>query len=371
MAISDRVRQSAPIGPDSFRDATGTRDDPRQGAGELQTAADGARPLRILTVTNMWRENGHFRGTFVWEQVESIRALGHHVDVEVIAQSRGRRDYFLAAPRVRRRVRQGGYDVVHVHFGMTALAARFIGRAVPRVLTYHGGDVHIWWQRWLTKLGAGGTTKIYTSKRLADANHDPHGAVVACGTDPDLFAPRDQRQARGELGIDHDEPIVLFGGLPVNPVKDYPLFSAVLDELRARGMSVHELVLAELNQPRSRVAVKFAAADALLFTSKKGTEAGPMVIKEALVAELPIVSTDVGDVPEMIERLTPSACVAWPQPWGTAAARAQLVSALADALEKILVARSRSNGRQFQDRVDIRSKARAVVEVYRQAIARG
>ena len=146
---------------------------------------------------------------------------------------------------------------------------------MPRVLTLHGGDVHIWWQRWLTKLGSGGTTKIYTSRRQAHRANDPDALVVACGVDPDLFAPADQTAARRELGIDHDEPIVLFGSYRENPVKDYPLFTSVLEELRRAGSTVHEMIVAELHQPRSRVAVKFAAADALLLTSNKGTETGP------------------------------------------------------------------------------------------------
>ena len=119
------------------------------------------RPLRILTVTNMWPEMGNFRGTFVYEQVESLRALGHHVDVEVIAQSRGRRDYFLSPPRVLRRFRTGNYALVHIHFGMSAWATRWIGRKVPRVLTLHGGDVYIWWQRWLIFFFDWGCFEIY------------------------------------------------------------------------------------------------------------------------------------------------------------------------------------------------------------------
>jgi hypothetical protein len=76
---------------------------------------DAARPgegLRVLAVTNMWPHNGGFRGVFVQEQVQALRALGVHVDVEVVAQSRGRRDYLLAAPRISRRVRRGGYHPI-------------------------------------------------------------------------------------------------------------------------------------------------------------------------------------------------------------------------------------------------------------------
>lgn len=327
---------------------------------------DEARPLRILTVTNMWPERGNFRGTFVYEQVESIRALGHHVDVEVIAQSRGRRDYFLSPRRVLRRFRRGTYDLVHVHFGMSAWAARWIGRRVPRVLTLHGGDVYIWWQRWLTRLGDSGTVRIYTSRRQAVSAGEPDGIVVACGVDPQLFVPMDQAQARRELGIDHDEPVVLFGALRENAIKDYPLFVSVLDELRRRGLRVHELILAEFHQPRTRVPVKFAAADALLLTSK--SETGPQVVKEAVLTNLPVVSVDVGDVPDVLEGVAPSAWVPWPADQGTAAARAQLVTALADELEKVLVTRQRSNGRAVNQRIVLDGAARAVEAVYRQAL---
>jgi teichuronic acid biosynthesis glycosyltransferase TuaC len=330
----------------------------------------GGRKLRILTVTNLWPENGEFRGIFVEEQVEAIRQLGHHVDVEVVAQSRGRRDYFLAAPRVRRRVLAGDYDVVHIHFGMTALAARFVG-PTPRVLTLHGGDIHIWWQRWLTKLGWGGVAeRVYASRRLARSAGHPDATVVACGVDPDLFRPVPQAAARAELGIDHDDPIVLFGGVPANPVKGYDVFTAVLDEVRRRGIAVQELVLAEPHQPRTRVAAKFAAADVLLLTSRKGTESGPVVVKEAALTGLPVVSVDVGDVPDVLDGIEPSTVVEWPEPWGTPSATDELVHSLADGVAAVLATRARSNGPEHRDRIDVHSSAVKVTEVYERVLAR-
>jgi glycosyltransferase involved in cell wall biosynthesis len=329
-------------------------------------------PLRVLTVTNMWPTDGAFRGIFVQEQVDAIRALGHDVDVEIVAQARGRRDYFLAAPRVRRRAASRPYDVVHVHFGMTALAARFVGR-VPRVLTLHGGDVHIWWQRWLTKLGWGGVAeKIYASARLArDAGVDPNTAtVIACGLDTSVFMPQPQAAARSALGIEHDEPIVLFGAAPDNPVKGYDIFTDVLALLRERGVPVHEMILAEPGQSRAKVASRYAAADVLLVTSNKGTESGPVIVKEAALMGLPVVSVDVGDVAEVLASVSPSTVVPWPSPWGTPEARSSLVTSLADEIATILVKRERSNGRERGAHLDGRIAAEKVVEVYRRVIAR-
>jgi glycosyltransferase involved in cell wall biosynthesis len=161
--------------------------------------------LKILAVTNLWPTNGDFRGVFVEEQVDAIRQLGHHVDVEVVAQERGKRDYLLAAPRVRRRVRDGRYDVVHVHFGMTTFASRFVGD-VPRVLTLYGGDVNVRWQRWMTRLGLGGIReRIYVSQRMADAVGDAHAHVIPNGVDFDVFRPMPQSEARARVGL-HNGP---------------------------------------------------------------------------------------------------------------------------------------------------------------------
>jgi glycosyltransferase involved in cell wall biosynthesis len=321
------------------------------------------RPLRILVVTNLWPVDGGFQGIFVAEQVDALRRLGHEVDVEVVARERGKLDYVLAGPRVRRRVRQGGYDVVHVHYGLSALAGCFAGR-VPRVLSLHGSDVNTPWQRRITRLGDRGyAARIYASRRLAEAAGDADGEVIPAGVDLSLFTPRDQAQARAQLRLDTDEKVVLFGGLPANAVKGYDVFLDVLAALRARGMSVRELVLVEPGQPRAAVATKMAAADALLFTSRQGAEGSPMVVKEAAAMGLPVVSVDVGDVAEVLAGVTPSAVVPFPP------TRAGLVEALAAPLAEVLATGGRSDGRERIVWLDSLAVAERVVAVYRKAVA--
>ena len=138
---------------------------------------------RVLVVTNLWPRDGSYRGVFVEEQVQALRRLGYPVDVEVVAQARGRADYLGAVPRVRRRARTGGYDLVHIHYGLTALAARYAG-PVPRVLTLHGSDVRVPWQALATRLGSGGVVaRIYVSAHLAERAGDPAGIVIPGGVD--------------------------------------------------------------------------------------------------------------------------------------------------------------------------------------------
>ncbi|MBX6750142.1 MAG: glycosyltransferase family 4 protein [Micromonosporaceae bacterium] len=338
-----------------------------------EPAGDGALPgrgLRVLAVTNMWPVGGSFRGVFVEEQVQALRKLGAHVDVEVVAQARGRRDYLLAAPRIRRRVREGNYDIVHVHHGMCALACRFIGD-VPRVLGLYGHDINWHWQRWITKLGWGPIPdRLYLTKRMAAAAGEPGGPIIPNGVDFEVFAPGDRDAARARFGYTPQDKVILFGGVPSNWVKGHDVFTDVLAALRERGLPVTELVLPEPGQDRHQTAAKFLAADVLLFTSRKGFEGSPTVVKEATAMNLPVVTTDVGDVAEILSGVHPSAVVEWPEPWGTPEARARLVADLADQVEKVLAVGSRSNGREQNawlawDRIGAK-----IIEYYRDVIAR-
>lgn len=318
--------------------------------------------LRVLAVTNVWPVGGSFRGIFVQEQVHALRKLGVHVDVEVMAQQRGKADYLLGAHRVRRRLRGGGtdgtdgaYDIAHFHYGLTALAARLAG-PIPTVLSIYGSDINVPWQRRITRLGIEhADARIYVSENLRKAANDSAGHIIPHGVDLSLFQPTGQvtQRAQGSQGAH----FVLFGAHPANPVKGYDVFTAVLDELRRRGLNVRELLLP--GQPRNEVPRKFEAADILLFTSQQGTEGSPGVLKEAVAMGLPVVSVDVGDVRQTLADVKPSAVVDFGD---------RLVERLADRAQEILLQNTRSDGRQHADRFDWKHSARRVLAVYEEVL---
>ncbi|MFF5218992.1 glycosyltransferase [Micromonospora sp. NPDC000442] len=322
------------------------------------------RALRILAVTNLWPEDGSYRGIFVQRQVAALRSRGHHVDVEVVAQSRGKWDYLTAAPRVRRRARTGGYDVVHVHYGMTAPATRFAGHPV-RVLSLYGSDINVPRQRFMTRLGWGGSrARIYVSRRLAETARDPAGHVVANGVDFRLFQPGDRSAARQALGISGTDRVVLFGADPSRPVKGYDLFHEVVTRLRQRDPSVRELILSTPGQPEADLVRKYDAADVLLFTSRPGSEGSPTVVKEAAAMGLPVVSVDVGDVQEVLSGVRPGAVVRFPSGGVTGPERSSLVENLADRVTEVLDAGSRADGREQNAWLDEHLVADRITEIY-------
>lgn len=312
--------------------------------------------MRVLHVTNLWPVGDSFRGIFVKEQVEALQRIGVHCAVEVVAQQHGKADYVLAAQRVKRLAES--YDLVHIHYGMTGVSA--LGVRKPKVMSLYGSDINISWQRRVTKLGMKGVAaRIYVSENLRDNAADPQGHVIADGVDYTLFEPGSREPS--------EQKVILFGGHPDNGVKGYDVFSDVLKELNARGIDARELILASPD-PRSMVPRKFDTADVLLFTSRKGSEGSPSVLKEACAMGLPVVSVNVGDAAELLASVSPSEVVDFPEPWGTDEARAKLIRLLADRVMTVLTAGTRSNGREQCRRLDNDEVARRVVEVYKQVL---
>lgn len=313
---------------------------------------------RILILTNMWPEpDAPTRGGFVAEQVEDVRRIlpEWEFDVMVIDGRQGRRAYLQAIFELRRRVREGQH-LVHAHYGLSGVVAAF-QRATPFVITYHGSDVHIPWQRRLSRwAGRRAAARIFVSERLRGKYGSGGGEVIPCGVDTELFAPGSRQQARDRLGLSVDDLVVIFPGDPNRAVKGYPLFRAVLDavpeDVRRR---VHELRLTGLTH--DAVPLRLQAADVVLMTSRY--EGAGTVAKEAIACGVPVVATDVGDVRTVIEGV-PGCAVVEPEP-----------GALAAAVVEAVARRPAWDGRSRLERLEMdrAAVARRVADVYRSVLA--
>jgi len=234
-------------------------------------------------------------GIFVAEQVESLRRRGLTIDVLVVNGAAGWGEYLRGFGRVRRAVRAEDYDLIHAHYvfsGIMALAQR----RVPVLLTQHGIETQRGWTaplcRWTSRHVA---RTIVTSRRVRDALGRADAEIVPCGVDTDLFRPMPRAEVRSLLGLDPHALLVLFAGMR-RPEKRFDLVEAAVGHLQATEPTV-ELVVAEA-EPHERMPLFMNACDVLVLASE--AEGSPMVIKEAMACNLPIVSVDVGDVAEII-----------------------------------------------------------------------
>jgi glycosyltransferase involved in cell wall biosynthesis len=81
------------------------------------------------------------------------------------------------------------------------------------------------------------------------------------------------------------------------------------------------------------------------------------VVKEAMLCNLPVVSTDVGDVRARLVGVSPSAVVE------------RDPEALANAASAMLVGGVRSNGRARAPEIDLGRTAEKTISFYREALA--
>ncbi len=326
--------------------------------------------MRVLILTNAYPSvEKPWEGAAVLLQAEGLRRLGAIVEVLHLERTaKGQKVYLSAYRKIRQRFEEGRFDVLHVHFGgIQAL----LGATVARhrcVITYHGTDLHggkprtieekvsyavgVWCSKLASRLGGAAIVVSGTLLPCLGARHCS-ATVIPTGVDYQRFVPMDRFQARRDLGLDQDSRWILFCDNNRDPIKRLDLAERAIDELKGDFPDAQLLILNHV--PFDLVPLYLNAAEALLVTSDK--EGSPNIVKEAIACNLPVVSVDVGDVPEMISGLK-HCNIAERDP-----------RSLSAALKHALLRSGGENGREIKKVViDNDRLCRAILDVYRAVV---
>lgn len=258
--------------------------------------------MKILYVTNMFPVPDYiYFGIHVKEQIEAIEKLG---DIEkTVYFINGREDklhYFRSVWEIRNLVKRGNFDLIHIHYGLAGLFLLFFKPDIPVVVTLHSGELY---QKkgYVNHL----MQKSITLKLLKHVNKiivlnddmvkllKPHAARLLkqpCGTDLELFKEHEVSAEPGK------KLKIGFPGNKSRPEKNYALFHQIVEKLRPE----FELSIVEFhNLTREQVLKCLNKIDLLLMTSL--VEGSPQIIKEALACNKPVISTNAGDVKDVLE----------------------------------------------------------------------
>ncbi|WP_082682231.1 glycosyltransferase family 4 protein [Haloferax profundi] len=243
--------------------------------------------MKVLLITNS-------RRPFFETQVQAIKSQGIECDVLTVfgaheagdngIQSRTPLDYLRFFGRLYSRL-DDSYDIVHANHGLTAPYAVLQNKA-PSVVTLWGSDLmgrlkpySNFWAKFADEI-------IVPSKIMSEVLSMDHH-VIPFGVDTDLFRPINKEYARERVGWDVERNIALFPYSKHRDVKNYDLAQQVVN---CADVDIHLKSISDV--PYEEMPLYMNASDVLLVTSKR--ESGPMVVKEAVACDTPVLSTDVG-----------------------------------------------------------------------------
>lgn len=219
-------------------------------------------------------------------------------------------------------------EVVHAqstYIGIPTLLAKMFLRK-PCVVWAQGSDIYhpTFLEKRFTKSVAKNTDVIIALTEHMKMNiqriHQREVFVIPNGIDLDKFQPLSRAEARGELHIEENERIILFVGRlhPVKGVKHLiramrfiaqaaPKARLILlgdgeerQDLEAltRKLNLEDFITFAGRVPNAEIPEYMTASDVLLLPSL--SEGFPVVVLEAMACGLPIVSTNVRGLPEIV-----------------------------------------------------------------------
>lgn len=256
--------------------------------------------------------------------------------LEVLRRTLGSANFFLGAlayfPKAASfayEMRRDGVSHVHAHFcNHPALAAFVIHRltGIPYSFTAHGSDLHVQRRMLDAKVEDAAfavTVSRFNRRVMLDACGAAAGPkihVIHCGVDVESFAPRARAARDGPLRLvcvasfeavkGHrylvDACAILRDrrvGFVCDLVGDGPLRRAVQERIRYHRLDAQVRVLG--GRPRPEVVRILGEADVAVLASRptpEGKREGiPVALMEAMASGLPIVSTLLSGIPELVE----------------------------------------------------------------------
>lgn len=282
--------------------------------------------MRILHITTNYPTPEYpIFGIFVKEQVESLRKEGLECDVFYCdGQGKGFKKYITYIPSLIKTILAGKYDILHCHHTLSAiiLSMTFLLPFRKVVLSYQNDPDREWGRTFFRFMHLFCNRIIIKNNsqylRYSKTEYLPNGC------NEDFFRPLDKEKCRKELGWDINKKYIIYmdSNKGVRTQKRLDRFEDAIGLLREKyGYDVE--IVAMRNIKRELIPIYLNAADLHMISSD--FEGSPNSVKECMCCNTPVVSTNVGNVKEMIGDIE-----------GAYVVEEFSASALADACDKVL-----------------------------------
>lgn len=259
--------------------------------------------MKILEVSRYKTNFADHQLPFVTEQGESLRALECDVEYFLI-----KGNYLRAVKALKRKIRECKPDIVHAHFGLSAITAE-LQSLVPVVTTFHNGETLNWHINLMTSLfSLRAKHVVYVAQHIHDLVYfkAKNNSIIPCGVNIDDCHVINQTAARQQLGFEDGVKYILFGGGFDNLRKNYAILREAVERIEQApwvpvegGERCGNIVCLEMKGlSRAECVLRMNACD--LFALPSHSEGSPQALKEAMACNCPILATDIADVKTLL-----------------------------------------------------------------------
>jgi glycosyltransferase involved in cell wall biosynthesis len=258
--------------------------------------------MKVLHITNNYPTKEHpIFGIFVKEQIDSLNDIG--IDCEVFfinGKEKGKFEYFRCIPELKRIIKSNSFDLIHCHHAFSAVVAVLftrLNKKLPIVISFQNDPANEAKFNLFNLLATRSSAWIFKNNSVFAV--PPKGHYLPNGVNMDFFKPISREESCRKLNLNPEKRYVLFvSSNNVRKQKRYDRFCAVLDTMRKKYKLTDIEELTMINVERELVPYYFGAASLHLLTSD--FEGSPNSVKEAMACNLPVVSTNVGNVNELL-----------------------------------------------------------------------
>lgn len=199
--------------------------------------------MRILEVSRDKNNFADHQLPFVTEQGAAIAKVLRELEIGdcKLENEPSAVDYFLvkgnylkAVGALKAKIREFKPDIVHAHFGLSAITAELQG-LVPVVSTFHNGETLNWHVNMLCSLfSLRAKHVIYVAQHIRDLSYfkAKNYSIIPCGVPLEQMIITPKEEARKQLGWDADKKYILFGGAFDNERKNYALLKEAIEKLQ-------------------------------------------------------------------------------------------------------------------------------------------
>ena len=254
-----------------------------------------------------------FQQPFIKGQIDSLRKQNLNIGVFEIKGYNSKYSYIKAIKEIRTKVAIDNSDVIHAHYSYCGIITYLAKTNRPIVLSLMGSDLLGTRNKNGKVSFRGKVDKIITSIAVNKVDHvivksesmkrlirtGIPVSVIPNGVDFEMFNPQNAIESRIKLGLNQNDFIILFLGEKNSAVKNYQLAFQAVNKFKLAYKMNNTVFINPYGIAHEKVADYMNAADVMLLTSFY--EGSPNVVKEAMACNLPIISTDVGDVKEIIK----------------------------------------------------------------------